>query len=111
MIEDFIVNGRFFDVVIALFVWRLFYNGKKQPNNNKLGAEVARLKADIETSYVEVWDYIEQTMKPIRSRLETRARRDTRRDKQETEDLKDTETKKKGGLMRPSQYKDYGNPR
>jgi len=105
MIEDFIMNGRFFDVVIALFVWRLFYNGKKSPDNGKLSAEVKRLSADIETSYVEVWDYIEQTMKPIRSRLETRARREAKR---ESEDLKPMESNKKGGIITKAQYKQYG---
>jgi len=108
MIEEFIVNGRLFDVVIALFVWRLFYNGKKSPDNGKLSAEVKRLSADIETSYVEVWDYIEQTMKPIRSRLETRARREAKREKDEPEDLKEPETKKKGGIITKTQLKEYG---
>jgi len=105
MIEDFIMSGRFFDVVIALFVYRLFYNSRKNPNNNKLSAEVSRLKADIETSYVEVWDYIEQTMKPIRARLETRSRREL---KKQSEDLKEPETRKKGGIITKAQYKEYG---
>lgn len=108
MIEDFIVNGRLFDVIVALLVWRLFHNMKIQPNNGNISIELKRLKAEIETSYVEMWDYLEQTMKPIRSRLETRMRRDKKRQEQESEDLKDEETKKKGGLMSPSQYKKYG---
>jgi len=108
MIEDFIVNGRLFDVIVALFVWRLFYKMKIMPNNHNVSTGVAKLRADVETSYVEMWDYIEQTMKPIRSRLETRMRRDSKRDKKESEDLKEQESKKKGGLMSPSQYKEYG---
>lgn len=105
MIEDFFFNGRFLDVILSLLVWRLFHNLKVMPTNGNVKQELAKVKADVETTYLELWDYIENTMKPIRSRLEGRIRREKKSDEK---DLKGSGSKKSGGLMTPEQYKKYG---
>lgn len=101
---EFVVSGQLFDVIIALLIWRLFYKIQIMPTNHNISQDIARLKADVETTYVELWDYLENTMKPIRSRLESRTRRRDRADKkEEIEDLKIKP--KKGGIMTRSQLR------
>lgn len=104
VLEDFFARGGLFDVVIALFVWYLYYKIKKMPTNSNISRDVSRLKADVETTYVELWDYIENTMKPIRSRLDSRRRRLQHAEKREEEDLNVVKPKK-GGIMTRSQLK------
>ncbi len=101
---EFAVNGQMFDVLIALWVWYLASKIKNMPSNFNISKDIARLKADVETTYVELWDYLENTMKPIRSRLESRTRRRDRAEKKEEEDLNVVKPKK-GGIMTRSQLK------
>ena len=111
-IESFIVNGRFFDVVIALFCWYLYKTMKKVPNNQDTNAQVKKMKVDLDTSFMELWDYVDNSIKPIRSRVEARIRRSEAAELKEQEDLNMPETKKKtGGIIRKSQLKKYGNIR
>lgn len=104
VLEDFLARGGLFDVLIALWVWFLHWKIKNMPTNHNISQDIARLKADVETTYVELWDYLENTMKPIRSRLESRTRRRSQADKKEEEDL-NVRKPKKGGIMTRSQLK------
>jgi len=89
-------------------LWRLFYKLNIMPTDINVRSEIAQLKAKLETTYIELWDYIENTLNPIRNRLESRLRRRDKSQKKEEEDLKDLKPKKKGGLITPKQYKEYG---
>jgi len=109
MLMEWIDNGRVFDIVIALFVWYFYYKFKKQPSNHTMQSEVKKMQVDLDTSFMELWDYVENSIKPIRSRIESRLRRGESADKKEQEDLSMSETnKKKGGILTPAEAKKYG---
>jgi len=92
------------DVLIALFVWRLFFRLNGEPRNQNLNLELKKLRVETDTAITELWDYAENTLTPIKKRFEMREQRKRGKAK----DLKDTESNKKGGLMTPQQYKEYG---
>lgn len=78
------------------------------PHSHKLEAEQTKIRVDVETSFIELWDFVENTLTPLRARIGTRLKRHERAEKEKEEDLKKEESLKKGGLITPSQYKDYG---
>lgn len=92
--------------VFMLFLYYILYRAfKKVPHNGNLERQMKEVKADVETSFIELWDYIESTLSPLRMRLNTRLKR---QEKSEQQDLKDLETTKKGGIIRGSELKKYG---
>ena len=110
IIEDFMSRGGFFDVVIALFGWYLYRCIKKMPNNQDTSMEVKKIKADVDTSFLELWDYVDNSIKPIRSRVEARIRRYDKAERKEAEDLNMQESKKKkGGIIKKSDLEHYGD--
>lgn len=94
-----------FNVFMLLLYYILYRAFKKVPHNGNLERQMKEIKADVETSFIELWDYIESTLSPLRHRLTTRMKR---HEKQEEEDLKKSETLKKGGIIRSSELKYHG---
>lgn len=93
-------------IVLAYLYWKFV------PNNGHLFLEVQRLKKlcaqlseIIEVDRTEMWEHIEGTLKPLTARMRTRI---VRAEKAEEKDLSNKESKKKGGIIRESQLKEYG---
>lgn len=94
-------------IVLAYLYWKFV------PNNGAMFIEVQRLKKKcmqlseiIEVDRTEMWEHIEGTLKPLTNRLRTRI---VRAEKQEEKDLNaDNPSKKKGGIIKPAEYKKYG---
>lgn len=111
LLEDFMLRGGIFDVIIALFVWYLYRKFKLMPTNSDTNKQVVKMKTDLDTSFMELWDYVDNSIKPIRSRVEARIRRSDEALKKE-EALKDQETSKKtSGIITRSQLKKDGTHR
>jgi len=100
-------------LIEAVLIVLLFLYWKFVPNNGAMFLEVQRLKKlcaqlseIIEVDRTEMWEHIEGTLKPLTNRLRTRI---VRAEKQEEKDLSNQETlKKKGGIIKPADYKKYG---
>jgi len=107
-VSEFILNAGLIDVVILLLAIYLYFRFRHVPTNANVKNEVMKIKADQETSFLELWDYIESTLRPIRSRLETRIRRLRKSDEEDSEDLNTEIPKKKGGIIPRSELKKYG---
>jgi len=102
---DFDFAYRVFILLLFYFLYRAF---KNVPHNGNLARDVKKVQADVETSFLELWDYVESTLTPLRARLNTRVRRMDAEDKKQ-EDLSMQETKqKKGGILSPQEAKKYG---
>lgn len=70
------------------------------PNNKNLDIEQQKLRTDVETSFIELWDYVEGTLAPLRKKITTRVRRMHDAELKEEESLSRQETiKKKGGII------------
>lgn len=108
VLEEFFARGGFFDVLIALFVAYLWYKVKNIPNNQDTNMQVKRMRADLDTSFLELWDYVDNSIKPIRSRVETRIRRSQEAERKQEDLLDNEKLKKKGGIISRSQLKKYG---
>jgi len=109
ILEEFLSRGGFFDVVIALYILYLHHKLRMMPTNHDANMEVKKIKADVDTSFLELWDYVDNSIKPIRSRVEARIRRSDRAEEKEQETLNTQETKKKkGGIIHRSSLKTYG---
>lgn len=101
------------NIVDAVLIVLLYLYWKFVPTNGAMFLEVQRLKKlcaqlseIIEVDRTEMWEHIEGTLKPLTNRLTTRIKRAERA---EDKDLKDVETlKKKGGIIKPADYKKYG---
>lgn len=90
-------------IVLAYLYWKLV------PNNGKMYLEVQRLKKlcaqlseIIEVDRTEMWEHMEQTLKPLTAKLRTQF---ARRQKAEEKDLKQENSSEKTGLIYPG--KDY----
>jgi uncharacterized membrane-anchored protein YhcB (DUF1043 family) len=59
---------------------------------DKFETDLKQMRVEHTTSRMELWDYIDQTLKPIKQRLATRATR-------EKEALDQEQTSKKGGII------------
>ena len=59
---------------------------------DKFETDLKQMRVEHTTSRMELWDYIDNTLKPIKQRLATRATR-------EKESLEDQQTQKKGGII------------
>jgi len=95
--------------VFMLFLYYILYRAfKKVPHNGNLERQMKEVKADVETSFIELWDYIESTLSPLRMRLNTRLKRQEKQEEIESEDLKVTESLKKGGIIKGSDLKKHG---
>lgn len=66
-----------------------------------LRAEVAEVKAFVQVTRIELFEYLEKVMSPLAKRLAVRISREK---KEEQEHLSSEEHVKKGGLMSPSQF-------
>jgi len=112
VLEEFLARGGIFDIIIALCVWYLYYKLKKAPSNQETNAQVKKMKVDLDTSFMELWDYVDNSIKPIRSRVEARIRRSEKAEEREQEHLNIEETKKKkGGIITRKDLQTYGNNR
>lgn len=100
---------------LAVLIAILFYlYWKFVPNNGAMLLKIKTLErktaeytAEVETGLAELWDYVEQTLAPIRNRLATRARKEKERE----EDLKGEFGSSKqgtGGILTPDKLKKYG---
>lgn len=89
--------------------WHLYRNFKRVPHNGNLEREQQKLRTETESAFIELWDYVEGTLAPLRKKITTRVRRIREAEEREQEDLSMQETiKKKGGIITRKQLKEYG---
>lgn len=101
------------NIVDAVLIVLVYLYWKFVPNNGHLFLEVQRLKKlcaqlseIIEVDRTEMWEHIEGTLKPLTNRLRTRI---ARAKKEEEKDLSNQDSsEKKGGIIKPADYKKYG---
>lgn len=98
----------FVEVLLLFLYWYLYRTFKKIPHNGNLERDQQKLRTETESAFIELWDYVEGTLAPLRKKITTRVRRIQEAEDREQEDLKDTLPSKKGGLIPPREYKKYG---
>lgn len=92
------------DVVLILFgiyLWKFVPgNGELHQRVLRMTKEVAKLRAELEVSSTELWEFMDGTLQPLSMRLSTRLKR---QDKKDQKDLSSEETTKRGGILSPNQ--------
>lgn len=98
-------------VLLLFLYWHLYKSFKKIPHNTNLQRDQQKLRTETESAFIELWDYVEGTLAPLRKKITTRVRRIQEAEDREQEDLNTPEAKKKGGIITRSQLKKYGTDR
>lgn len=119
MVFEILSNGyvELIQTIIVLFVlWVLRHKIlNREPSLEELDgvcasmeAEIQELKGKVTSMQLEVWDYVDGSLRPLLKRQATREKRE-----QEKKDLNNSEdTEKKGGIIPfPKGYNKYGSTR
>jgi len=90
-------------LIIAYFMFRGFikhvpHNETVDTKQKEITLQVARLTTEVNTSLLELYDYVDAVLQPLNKRLATRMSREKVAKETEEED----EPKKKGGILAPS---------
>lgn len=103
------IIGWIVEVLLLCLYWYLWRYLKHIPHNGNLERDQQKLRTEVESSFIELWDYVEGTLAPLRKKITTRVRRIHEAEEREQETLNTQETKKKkGGIITNSQLKTYG---
>lgn len=102
------IIGYSVEVLLLFLYWYLYRCFKKVPHNGNLERDQQKLRTETESAFIELWDYVEGTLAPLRKKITTRVRRIQEAEQKEQEDLSMPESKKKTGGILKKGLKSYG---
>lgn len=103
------IIGYAVEVLLLFLYWYLYRTFKHIPHNGNLERDQQKLRTETESAFIELWDYVEGTLAPLRKKITTRVRRIQEAEEREQETLNTQETiKKKGGIITNKDLKTYG---